>query len=84
MWRPFGARRILHVRPQDSAAEVRRRGLKYVLVKEELLLEPWPAWLERMNARVLNTFDLKLRAGREPFRWYLVELVSTGDKTQNP
>jgi hypothetical protein len=81
MWRPFGARRILHVLPRDSAADARRRGLKYVLVKEELLQEPWPAWLERMNARVLKTFDLKLRAGREPSRWYLIELVSTGDKT---
>src|SRR5581483_7936284 len=74
LWRPFGSRRILHVLAREPAEEIRRRGIKYVLVKVEKLGEPWDEWLRRVDARVLQTFELKLRAGEKPSQWRLVEL----------
>jgi len=75
LWRPFGARRILHVLNSESAESVRQRGIRYVFVSVEKLREPWERWLQRMNARELQTYGLTLRAGREPFEWRLVELM---------
>ena len=75
LWRPFGARRILHVLNSESAESVRQRGIRYVFVSVEKLREPWEKWLQRMNARELETHELRLRAGREPFEWRLVELM---------
>ena len=37
LWKPFGSRRILHVKLSDSAEEMRRRGIKYVLLTTEIL-----------------------------------------------
>jgi len=32
LWKPFGSRRILHVKMSDSAEAMRQRGIRYVLV----------------------------------------------------
>ncbi len=78
LWRPFGSRRILHVLNGESAESIRQRGLRYVFVSVEKLREPWDQWLRRVNGRQLQTFELRLRAGRRPFEWRLVELLPTG------
>ena len=75
LWRPLGARRIQHVIADEPGARVRERGIKYVLVKDERLVEPWEHWLQRMNARQLAAVDLKLKAGRGPSLWHLAELL---------
>jgi hypothetical protein len=74
LWRPFGSRRILHVKATDTGADVRSRGIKYVLVNEQKTGEAFEQWLQRMNGRLLETKELKLRAGKPPFAWHLVEL----------
>jgi hypothetical protein len=74
LWRPFGSRRICHVRVLESGQQARNRGIRYVLVKEALLKEPWDQWLRRMDARLLASLELKLRASARPSRWHLVEL----------
>jgi len=74
LWRPFGLRRILHVKSIDTGGEVRARGIKYVLVNEQKTGEPFEQWLQRMNGRLLETRELRLRAGKPPFVWHLVEL----------
>ncbi len=74
LWLPFGSRRILHVRVTDSGDQIRQRGIKYVLVHEEKLQEPWQQWLARVDGRVLQTLDLRLRAARDASLWYLIEL----------
>ena len=78
LWRPFGSRRIKHVCPEDTAADLKRRGIEYVLVKTADF-EAWfgcsPAdWIERMHAQVLQKIPLRLRAGSPVSDWYLVEL----------
>jgi len=82
LWRPFGTRRILHVLNSESAESVRGRGIRFVFVSVEKLREPWEHWLRRMNARELQEFELRLRAGRGPFEWWLVELMPTAIATE--
>ena len=74
LWKPLGSRRILHVKAADSAEDVRRWGIKYVLVTSEVLNEPWPDWLKRMDARTLATVPLRMWGGGQPVTWHLVEL----------
>jgi cytochrome b561 len=74
LWKPFGSRRILHVKMSDSAEELRQRGLRYVLVTLDSAQESWPEWLQRMNARELRTETLRMWRSRPPFVWHLVEL----------
>ena len=77
LWRPFGSRRIANFCCNDTAADVRARGIKYGLVSEQFLRQNTrkePAeWLARMNAETVQHFDLKLRAGQEPHHWLLVK-----------
>jgi len=77
LWRPFGSRRIEHVCPEDTAAEVKARGVEYILLKEQNL--GWfnytlDGWLQRMNAQVVWKTPLNLRASTGPLDWYLVKL----------
>jgi hypothetical protein len=74
LWKPFGSRRILHVKANDSGEEIRQRGIKYLLVTTRHLKESWPEWLRRMNARELQTVALKMWGSLPPFVWHLVEL----------
>jgi hypothetical protein len=82
LWKPFGSRRILHMQVSDSAIEVRRRGIKYALVTMSHSTEPWPAWLERMDAREVQTLTLKMWGSLPPFVWHLVELNPPGRQNE--
>jgi hypothetical protein len=39
VWKPLGSRRILRVKRSDSAEEMRRQGIKYVLLTTDHLKE---------------------------------------------
>jgi len=77
LWRPFGSRRILHVRPLDTAQDIRRQGCPYVLVKSNMV--PMYAkitvdeWLQSRRMTVLQRFKLHLRASDGPSDWLLVQ-----------
>jgi hypothetical protein len=78
LWRPFGSRRIEHVCPQDSAADLKRRGIEYILVKTDGF-EYWfgcspEDWVKRINAQVVQKIPLRLRAASPATDWYLVKL----------
>ena len=78
LWRPFGARRIVHVVPQDTPADLKRRGVEYILVKGEAFgkwfPEPLDVWLKQMDVQVVKKIPLNLRAAQGPRDWYLVKL----------
>ena len=78
LWRPFGARRIVHVTRTDDAGSVRRQGIEYVLVSEYILevhqQRTLAEWLARFDGEVVGSLDLSLRATRGPTRWHLVRL----------
>jgi hypothetical protein len=77
LWRPLGSRRIEHVCPQDTAADLRTRGVEYILAKGELFGGSFPNlddWLKKMNAQIVQKIPLNLRAKLGPLDWYLVKL----------
>jgi hypothetical protein len=84
LWKPFGSRRVLHVKVTDSAEEVRQRGIKYLLVVTNKLEEPWPQWVERMDARELQAVPLKMWGSSPPFVWHLVALNRRDPGRENP
>ncbi len=78
LWRPFGSRRIEHVCAGDTPADLKQRGIEYVLVRTEGL-EIWfgcsaDDWVRRMNAQVVQKIPLQLLAAKGPRDWYLVKL----------
>jgi hypothetical protein len=78
LWKPFGARQIIHVCPEDTAQDVRNRGIRYILVGKArfplVFTESFEAWLSRMNAEVVKELPLALRAADGPKPWYIVRL----------
>jgi hypothetical protein len=78
LWRPFGSRRIEHVCPQDTAADLKRRGIEYILVRPSIFGAASAAtpedWCRQMNAEVVRKIPLNLRAARGALDWYLVKL----------
>ena len=82
LWKPFGSRRILHVKLSDSTEAVRQRGIRYVLVTMGFANESWPEWRQRMDARELRTMTLKMWGSLPPFVWHLVELNPPGGQTE--
>ncbi|MGC3957994.1 MAG: hypothetical protein QM813_08665 [Verrucomicrobiota bacterium] len=62
----------------ETAAQVRARGLRYVLVTTERFSarfqKTFVEWLSEMDGEVLATWSLKLRAGQPAVDWHLVKL----------
>jgi hypothetical protein len=84
LWKPFGSRRVFHVKLTDSAEAVRQRGLKYLLVVADKLQETWPEWLQRMDARELQAVTLPMWGSKPPFTWHLVALNPRTAGQDNP
>jgi len=78
LWQPFGARRIEHVCPGDTAVDLKSRHISYVLVKEPVLPGYFKCsfddWCQKMNAQVVEKIPLDLRASTGATDWYLVKL----------
>ena len=76
LWRPFGGRRILHIRNNDSPADIRARGIRNALVNETTLKDRYQTtfaeWRRQRGAELIREFKLRLRAGRDPEIWFLV------------
>jgi hypothetical protein len=84
LWKPFGSRRILHVKMSDSAEAVRQRGIRYALVTADPDGEPWAEWARRMDVRELKTVTLKMWGSFPPYVWHLVELNPHSAGPSNP
>jgi hypothetical protein len=80
LWRPFGSRRIEHVCPEDTAADLHRRGIEYVLIPrlklEQMFHCPAEAWVHRVGGTVVDVIPLDIRAGSGPQEWWLVRLTT--------
>jgi hypothetical protein len=78
LWLPFGSRRIEHIRPEDTAADLKTKGVGYILLKTEGF--EWRfgcttgTWAARMNAQLVQKIPLRLRAGSPASDWWLVKL----------
>jgi hypothetical protein len=78
LWRPFGSRRILHIRSVETSTDLRRRGIKYVLASSETLQQNWnkplDEWLAQVNGEIVSRVHLHLRASTGPKEWYLIRI----------
>ena len=76
LWKPFGSRTIIHLRRDDSSASIRERGIRIALLSVDYLEQPgagnFARWLQARGGETLETFELKLRAGRPAEIWQLV------------
>jgi hypothetical protein len=74
----LGSRRIEHVCLPDTAADLKRRGIDYVLVHRDFMERFFKCslddWLKRMNAQIVKKVPLTLRATLGTTDWYLVKL----------
>ena len=78
LWKPFGRRRIKHVVATDTADDLGRRGIKYLLINSEFLAthsgRTPEQWLAANHAVLLQTIPLTLRASRGSTDWVVAEL----------
>jgi hypothetical protein len=79
LWLPWGTRRIEHVCRSDTAEDLRRKGIRYVLVKSSCFTWPlkmsFDEWLAQHDGEIVQTIPLDLRAsGRGAVIWFLVRL----------
>lgn len=78
LWKPFGTRRVLHVLPQESSAEMRARGVSAFLVEastfEERFARPLADWLAAERATLGARIPLELHARRPAQEWLLILL----------
>ena len=78
LWRPFGDRKILHVKAADTRNQIQKRGIHYILVSMEtwdrLGKQPFESWCDEIGAERVATFTPKLRAAKDPWLWHLVRL----------
>lgn len=78
LWRPFGSRRILHLTRQETGADLRRRGIKYVLAKPVVIAQHWGSpvdvWLRQVEGEPVARFPLQLRGNVEAAEWLLVRI----------
>jgi hypothetical protein len=84
LWKPFGSRRVLHVKASDSPEEMRQRRIRYALVVADRLNESWGQWLQRMDARELQTMTLKMWGTQPACVWHLVEFNPHGTSQDHP
>ncbi len=78
MWRPFGARRIVHVLPADTGAELRRQGVHYILVNPSIFQRSFgrkmEQWLVEINGELFKTIPVTLKGTVGPQDWPIVAL----------
>jgi hypothetical protein len=75
LWRPFVTRRFVHVTREDTPADLDARGVHWLIISPDAfhmqMSEPFPEWLSRMNAELVETVPVEARAGRGPMGWQL-------------
>ena len=88
LWWPFGSRRIVHVTRSDSAADLRSRGIEYILVNatkfEGIFATRLQAWMIAMHAERVAELSLSLRSTLGPSQWVLVRLSESGNAPDIP
>ena len=78
LWRPFGARKLVEVTPNDSREKIQAQGIHYVLVSQDALVDAYHTTIasvaDKWSAKIIQEKDIELMAhvGREP--WYLLSL----------
>lgn len=83
LWRPFGSRRVVQVTRHDTAADLRRKQMRYIVVnpsKLEFYFQcAFADWLRAMDAEVTHELTLPLRVTLGSSQWRVVRLRNPGE-----
>jgi hypothetical protein len=78
LWRPFGSREIVEVKPEWSREELERRGIYFIVIGQEALDDDYhttiDALMRQWSAKLAARQDLTLLAQRGPETWYVLSL----------
>ena len=77
LWQPFGSRRIVCVKPDDTWDYLNSQGVQIILARMSMFGTRFPdfeVWSKKMNATIIDKFQLNIRAGTGPADWYLIEI----------
>jgi hypothetical protein len=79
LWRPFGARKVIEVTPEDSLEEVKARGIHFVAVSQEALTYryqhmPVAFLTAKWSGSLVAEKSIVLMAHVGPETWYLLTL----------
>jgi len=78
LWRPFGARKVIEVRPEDSLEEVKARGIHFVVVSQDALTRgyqmPITSLMAKWSASLVAEKNMILLVRVGPEMWYLLSL----------
>jgi hypothetical protein len=84
LWRPYGSRCVEEVCPNDTAVDLRMRGVQYILVRSDMFGKWFSTsldeWLQTMNANLVRPTPVIIRVSSGhgssvPCNWYLVKLL---------
>lgn len=78
LWKPFGSRRVFHALPADTAEDLRRRQIEYVVISSNGLREKLkmslPEWLQKFDAKLVRETTIVNFASAPATAWYLARL----------
>jgi hypothetical protein len=77
-WRPFGQRRVENLLITDSAAEIRRRSVEYVVAGDYnfgINGTTFAAWQQQTGAELVATTNATVRVSEGPQPWYIVRFA---------
>lgn len=78
LWRPFGSRRVLHLRIEDSPDFTRNRGIEYAIIGPNIgfnqRILTAGDWAKTNNAEVVAHFPIQILARGQSTDWVLVRL----------
>lgn len=78
LWKPFGKRRIIHIRPDDSLESIHARGIQYVVAGKRTMYENrFPSldeWCLKNNGTIIAETNLTLMVRYDKEPWYVIKL----------
>ena len=78
LWRPFGSRQVVDITPKDSAAEIKARGIRLIVVSGDSLIWDYHTdiapMLEQWSAHIVAKKNIELKAQGRGFTWYLIRM----------
>jgi hypothetical protein len=80
VWRPYGSRRVEEFLVDDSAEEIRRQNIQYVVLGGYNLAyhnTTLAAWLEKSRAEMAGVTSATIKVSEGPQPWYVVRLKET-------
>jgi len=79
LWKPFGKRRVIHIRNDHSLESIRDQGIEYIVAGRRTMQEtrfpPLEEWAERNNASVVGYADVHLMVRSGVETWYILRVA---------